>query len=138
MAPGENWRRVGHKISDAVYKRLTGEDGYFDTRIVFVSESGPRTQRRRVLTVMDQDGANFQVLTDGSAQIFTPRFSATSQEITYMALRDIVPNASNDYDTINQWQYYGLATEFHNLDFVGRFDYLHFEPFIVSLTGEWV
>jgi TolB protein len=88
VAPAENWRRVGHKISDAIYKRLTGEDGYFDTRIIFVSESGPKTQRRRVLTLMDQDGANAQYLTDGSAQIFTPRFSSTSQEITYMALRD--------------------------------------------------
>ena len=57
---------------------------------------------------------------------------------TYMALRNIVPNASNDYGTINQWQYYGLATEFHNLDWVGRFDYLHFEPFIISVQGEWV
>ncbi|MGH8046300.1 MAG: putative porin [Chthoniobacterales bacterium] len=57
---------------------------------------------------------------------------------TYMALRDIVPNASNDFGTTNQWQYYGLATPYHNVDFVGRFDYLHFEPFIISLTGEWV
>ena len=88
VAPAENWRRVGHKISDAIYKRLTGEDGYFDTRIIFVSESGPKTQRRRVLTLMDQDGANAEPLTDGAAQIFTPRFSSTSQEITYMALRD--------------------------------------------------
>ena len=88
VAPGENWRRVGHKISDAIYKRLTGEDGYFDTRIVFVSESESKMKRRRVLTLMDQDGANAQFLTDGSAQIFTPRFSSNSQEITYMALRD--------------------------------------------------
>jgi hypothetical protein len=57
---------------------------------------------------------------------------------TYMALRNIVPNASNDYGTINQWQYYGLATEFHNVSFAGRFDYLRFEPFIISLTGEWI
>jgi len=88
VAPAENWRRIGHKISDAVYQRLTGESGYFDTRVIFVSESGPRQSRRRVLTLMDQDGANAQFLTDGSAQIFTPRFSSTSQEVTYMALRD--------------------------------------------------
>ncbi len=84
----DNWRRVAHKISDAVYERLTGEKGYFDTRVVFVAESGPKTKRIRKLMIMDQDGANPTYLTDGSYQAFTPRFSATSQEITYMALRD--------------------------------------------------
>jgi TolB protein len=83
----ENWRRVAHKISDAVYKRLTGEDGYFDTRIVFVAESGSRTQRVKRLEIMDQDGANPSYLTDGSYLVMTPRFSTTDQEITYMALR---------------------------------------------------
>ena len=83
----ENWRRVAHKISDAVYKRLTGEDGYFDTRIVFVAESGSRTARVKRLAIMDQDGANPSYLTDGSYLVMTPRFSTTDQEITYMALR---------------------------------------------------
>ncbi len=62
-----NWRRVAHIISDAIYKRITGELGYFDTRIVFVAESGPRTRRIKRLAIMDQDGANFRFLTDGSA-----------------------------------------------------------------------
>jgi TolB protein len=85
----ENWRRVAHKIADAVYERLTGEKGYFDTRIVFVAESGTRTKRIHRLEIMDQDGANRSFLpTDPSEQIFTPRFSPTSQQITYMALRD--------------------------------------------------
>lgn len=83
----ENWRRVAHKISDAVYERLTGEKGYFDTRIVFIAESGPRGKRVKRLSIMDQDGANNAYLTDGSYIVMTPRFSATSQEITYMALR---------------------------------------------------
>jgi TolB protein len=83
----ENWRRVAHKISDAVYERLTGEKGYFDTRIVFVAESGARTNRVKRLAIMDQDGANPSYLTDGSYIVMTPRFSSTSQEITYMALR---------------------------------------------------
>ena len=87
-APAESWRRIGHKISDAVYSRLTGETGYFDTQVVFVAESGPRTQRRRLLTLMDQDGANPRFLTNGPEQIFTPRFSSTNQEVTYMALSD--------------------------------------------------
>jgi len=83
----ENWRRVAHKISDAVYERLTGEKGYFDTRVVFVSETGGRGSKTKRLAIMDQDGANPSYLTDGSAIIMTPRFSSTSQEITYMALR---------------------------------------------------
>jgi len=84
----ENWRRVAHKISDAVYEQLTGEPGYFDTRVVFVAESGPKIKRVKRLAIMDQDGANPSYLTDGSYQVMTPRFSSTSQEITYMALRD--------------------------------------------------
>ncbi len=83
----ENWRRVAHKISDAVYERLTGEKGYFDTRIVFVAESGPKLARVKRLAIMDQDGANPSYLTDGSYLVMTPRFSSTSQQITYMALR---------------------------------------------------
>ncbi|HZZ36941.1 MAG TPA: Tol-Pal system beta propeller repeat protein TolB [Caulobacteraceae bacterium] len=83
----ENWRRVAHKIADAVYHKLTGADGYFDTRVVFVAESGPKTKRIRRLAIMDQDGANPSYLTDGSYMAFTPRFSSNSQEITFMALR---------------------------------------------------
>ncbi len=90
----ENWRRVAHKISDAVYERLTGEKGYFDTRVVFVAESGSRAKRTKRLAIMDQDGANPSYLTDGSYIVMTPRFSSTSQEITYMALR---PEGSSIY-----------------------------------------
>ena len=82
-----NWRRVAHKIADAVYEKLTGQKGYFDTRVVFVAESGTKAKPVRRLEIMDQDGANPSYLTDGSALVFTPRFSANSQEITYMALR---------------------------------------------------
>ena len=84
----DNWRRVAHKISDAVYTRLTGEGGYFDTRVVFVAESGPRDHRVKRLAIMDQDGANPSFLTDGSYLVLTPRFASNTQEITYMALRD--------------------------------------------------
>ncbi|MBL8556998.1 MAG: Tol-Pal system protein TolB, partial [Phenylobacterium sp.] len=83
----ENWRRVAHKISDAVYERLTGEKGYFDTRVVFVAESGARGKTIKRLAIMDQDGANPSYLTSGDSIVMTPRFSPTSQEITYMALR---------------------------------------------------
>ena len=83
----ENWRRVAHKISDAVYERLTGEKGYFDTRVVFVAESGARGAVTKRLAIMDQDGANPSYLTGGDSIVMTPRFSPTSQEITYMALK---------------------------------------------------
>jgi TolB protein len=87
-ATPENWRRVAHKISDAVYERLTGEKGYFDTRIVFVAESGPKTNRIKRLAIMDQDGANPSYLTNGTAMVMTPRYSSNSQQVTYMALRN--------------------------------------------------
>jgi TolB protein len=90
----ENWRRVAHKVADAVYEKLTGAPGYFDTRVVFVAESGSRAHPVRRLEIMDQDGANPSYLTDGSVLAFTPRFSANSQEVTYMALR---PDGSTVY-----------------------------------------
>jgi TolB protein len=80
-----NWRRIGHKIADIIYKRLTGEGGYFDTRIVYVSETGPASRRVKRLAIMDQDGAGHQFLTDGSNLVLTPRFSPTQQEITYLS-----------------------------------------------------
>jgi TolB protein len=94
MSSPENWRRVAHKISDAVYERLTGEKGYFDTRVVFVAETGGRGAKTKRLAIMDQDGANPSYLTDGSSIIMTPRFSSNSQEITYMELR---PEGSKIY-----------------------------------------
>jgi TolB protein len=81
----DNWRRVAHIVSDAIYKRITGESGYFDTRIVYVSETGPQTRRIKRLAIMDQDGENHEFLTDGSTLVLTPRFSPTSQDITYLS-----------------------------------------------------
>jgi len=80
-----NWRRVAHIISDKVYKRLTGEEGYFDTRIIYVSEEGPKTQRIKKLAIMDQDGANTKYLTLGNELVLTPRFNPTNQMVTYMS-----------------------------------------------------
>ena len=79
-----NWRRLAHKISDAIYRRLTGENGYFDTRIVYVAESGPVLERVKRLAIMDQDGANHRFLTTGENLVLTPRFSPSAQEITYL------------------------------------------------------
>jgi TolB protein len=86
-----NWRRVAHIIADAIYKRITGEDGYFDTRVVYVSETGPRTRRVKRLAIMDQDGANHRYLTDGRNLVLTPRFSPTAQEITYLSYQNNRP-----------------------------------------------
>jgi len=78
-----SWRRMAHKVADAVYTRLTGEGGYFDSRIVFVSESGPKDQRVKRLAIMDQDGANMRFLTDGSSIVLAPRFSPNSRDVLF-------------------------------------------------------
>jgi TolB protein len=81
----DNWRRVAHIISDKIYERLTGESGYFDTRIIYVSETGEKTQRFKKLAIMDQDGANVKYLTLGNELVLTPRFSPQNQLVTYLS-----------------------------------------------------
>jgi TolB protein len=88
--PG-NWRRIAHIIADAIYKRITGEDGYFDTRVVYVAEHGPKNRRIKRLAIMDQDGANHRFLTGGNQLVLTPRFSPTEQAITYLAFVNGIP-----------------------------------------------
>ena len=80
-----NWRRVGHIITDKVYERLTGEQGYFDTRIIYVAEEGPKTKRIKKLAIMDQDGANNKFLTLGNELVLTPRFNPSNQMVTYLS-----------------------------------------------------
>ena len=80
-----NWRRVAHIISDKIYERLTGEEGYFDTRIIYVAESGPKNERVKKLAIMDQDGANTKYLTLGNELVLTPRFNPTNQMVTYLS-----------------------------------------------------
>ncbi len=80
-----NWRRVGHIITDKVYERLTGEKGYFDTRIIYVSEEGLKTKRIKKLAIMDQDGFNTKYLTLGNELVLTPRFNPTNQMVTYLS-----------------------------------------------------
>jgi TolB protein len=86
-ATPDSWRTIAHQIADAVYEKLTGEKGYFDTRVVFVAETGPRAHKVTRLEIMDQDGANPSYLTDGSTEVYAPRFSMRRQEITYMVVR---------------------------------------------------
>ena len=80
-----NWRRVAHIISDKIYERRTSEEGYFDTRIIYVAESGPKTQRVKKLAIMDQDGASNKYLTLGNELVLTPRFSPDGRMVTYMS-----------------------------------------------------
>ena len=81
----ENSRRIAHIISDAIYQKVTGDKGYFDSRIVFVDESGPKDRRVKRLAIMDQDGAQVRYLTRGDDLVLTPRFSPSTQQITYMS-----------------------------------------------------
>ena len=112
----DNWRRTAHKASDAIYKSLTGEDGYFDSRIVFVDEKGPKTNRKKRLTIMDQDGHSPQYLLAGSDLVITPRFSPSAQKITFMSYENTVP------------QVYLLDIETGRRELLGNFPGMTFAP----------
>ncbi|MEL6806943.1 MAG: Tol-Pal system beta propeller repeat protein TolB [Pseudomonadota bacterium] len=79
----DGWRRIAHKVADVVYSRITGESGYFDSRVVFVSETGPKDNRRKRLAVMDYDGANVQYLTGSDDIVLAPRFSKSGDRVLY-------------------------------------------------------
>ncbi len=112
----ESWRRVAHIIADAIYERLTGEKGYFDTRVVFVDESGTKEKRIKRLAIMDQDGANVRYLTNGKDLVLTPRFSPSRQEITYMSFEGGKP------------QIYLLQLETGQRELVGNFPGMTIAP----------
>lgn len=112
----DNWRRVAHVIADAIYERLTGEKGYFDTRIVYVSETGPATKRVKRLAIMDQDGENHKFLTSGTAMALTPRFSPNLQKITYMSFAGSTPRV------------YILDIETGRQQLIGNFPGMTFAP----------
>jgi len=112
----QNWRGLAHIVADAIYKRITGEDGYFDTRIVYISESGPAAKRIKRLAIMDQDGANVRYLTRGQDLVLTPRFSPSTQEITYMSFGQGDPRV------------YLLNIETGQREIVGNFPGMTFSP----------
>jgi TolB protein len=109
-------RRIGHLIADAIYERITGEKGYFDTRIVFVDESGPKDKRMKRLAIMDQDGFNVRLLTTGQNLVLTPRFSPSTQEITYTSFEGETPKV------------YLLNIETGQKEIVGAFPGMTFAP----------
>ncbi len=87
----ENWRRMAHKVADTIYNRITGEAGYFDSRVVFVSETGPKNDRKKRLALMDYDGANLQYLTDDTSIVLAPRFAPNAREIIYTSYESGLP-----------------------------------------------
>ena len=109
-------RRVGHIIADVIYERITGEKGYFDTRVAFVDESGPKDKRMKRLAIMDQDGYNVRLLTTGKDLVITPRFSPSTQEITYMSFGGDDPKV------------YLLNIETGQKEVVGTFPGMTFSP----------
>ena len=109
-------RRIGHLIADAVYEKITGEAGYFDTRVVFVDESGPKDKRIKRLAIMDQDGHNLRLLTSGQDLVVTPRFSPSTQDITYMSYEGDNPRV------------YLLNIETGQKEIVGGFPGMTFAP----------
>jgi TolB protein len=109
-------RRIGHIIADAIYERITGEKGYFDTRIVFVDESGPKNKRMKRLAIMDQDGFNVRLLSAGQNLVLTPRFSPSNQEITYTSFEGETPKV------------YLLNIETGQKEIVGAFPGMTFAP----------
>jgi TolB protein len=112
----QNWRRIGHIIADAVYEKMLGEKGYFDTRVVFVDEQGPKDRRVKRLAIMDQDGFNVRLLSQGRELVLTPRFSPTSQEITFMAFEGENPRV------------YLMNLETGQRELVGNFPGMTFAP----------
>ncbi len=116
--PANTSRRLAHIIADAVYERLTGEKGYFDSRVVFVDETGPKNERVKRLAIMDQDGANLRLLTQGNELVLTPRFHPLSQEIAYMAYRDGEPRVLLRDLASGHEQVLG---DFPNMSFAPRF-----------------
>ena len=90
-ASSQSWRRMSHKVADAVYSRLTGEGGYFDSRVVYIAEEGPKNARKKRLALMDYDGANVRYLTGSDDIVLAPRFSPNAREIIYTSYETGVP-----------------------------------------------
>ena len=115
---GKDWRYLAHRTADEIYKRLTGEEGYFNTRIVYIAESGPKKLRIKQLAIMDQDGANHRYLTNGQSLVLTPRFSPESQRITYLSYFNGKPRVYL-YDLASGR--HEVLGDFPNMSFAPRF-----------------
>ena len=87
----DRWRRIAHKVADTLYSRLTGEMGYFDSQVVFVSETGPKNARKKALAIMDSDGANLRALTNDKSLVLAPRFSPDGKQVLYTSYESGFP-----------------------------------------------
>jgi TolB protein len=116
FASPDNWRRLAHIIADSVYARLTGEKGYFDSRVAFVDETGSKAQRVKRLAIMDQDGANVRYLTNGENLVLTPRFSPSRQELAYASLVG------------DNWHVFILNIETGQRELIANFPNMAFSP----------
>ncbi|QQA44990.1 Tol-Pal system protein TolB [Pelagovum pacificum] len=115
----DGWRRMAHKVADQVYSRITGESGYFDSRVVFVAESGPKDNRSKRIAIMDYDGANVQYLTDSSSIVLAPRFSPNGDRVIYTSWDSGFPRINAiDVGTVSRQQ---LATQQGEMAFSPRF-----------------
>ncbi len=110
------WRRAGHKIADKIYEKVTGYSGYFDSRIVYVSEKGPYLKRVKRIAIMDQDGANHRYLTDGAELVLTPRFSPDGKKILYLSYKNNIP------------QVFTLDLKTNRTNLLGNFPGMSFAP----------
>ena len=124
VAPAD-WRRAAHRCSDLVYSRLSGENPFFDSRIAYIAESGPKARRMKRLAVMDSDGANHRFLTTGQATALTPRFSPDYRSILYLSYLNGAPRIYV-YDLASNTQ--RLITQSRNPTFAPRW----------SPDGKWV
>jgi len=113
-----NWRRIAHIIADVIYERLLGEKGYFDTRVAYISATGPRDRRTKRLAIMDQDSANNRFLTDGSWLVLTPRFHPTRDELAFMSYANNRPRV---YLFNLQTGHQTVLGEFPGMTFAPRF-----------------
>ncbi len=84
VAP-RDWRRAAHRCADLVYSRLTGESPFFDSRIAYIAETGPKDKRVKRLAIMDSDGANHRFITNGQSLALTPRWSPDYKSIAYVS-----------------------------------------------------
>ena len=124
VAP-RDWRRAAHKCADAIYSRLSGESPFFDSRIAYIAESGPKNRRVKRLAIMDSDGANHRFLTNGQSTVLTPRFSPDYKQIVYLSYVEKRPRIYiYDIGTGRQ----RIVTESSNQTFAPRF----------SPDGRWI
>ncbi len=130
-ADSSAWRKLAHMVADSIYERVTGEKGYFDTRVAFIDERGNQMNRIKRLAIMDQDGANLTYLTDGKDLVLTPRFSPNMKEVTYFSYKDGNPKV------------YLMNVNTRESTLVGNFKGMTFAPrfspdgkkLIISLSG---